>query len=75
MLIAVNAVIFMDIILAESVLAKTMKENQVKSKEMIPFYWMIFIVGSCIAVTLSYVSWRKYRGEQNKEQSKDKSVD
>lgn len=76
-LIANSVIILLDILLADSVLANTTEENPTKGKEMIPFYWMIFIVGSCIAVTLSYVSWRKYKGEQNKkqEQSKDKSVD
>ncbi|WP_226374312.1 sporulation protein YpjB [Virgibacillus alimentarius] len=38
-----------------------------KDSEMIPFYWMIIIVGGCIAFTLSYVSWRKYKGEEKKE--------
>ncbi|HLR79966.1 MAG TPA: sporulation protein YpjB [Bacillota bacterium] len=43
--------------------------------EMIPFYWMIIIVGGCIAITLTYVSWRKYRGEQKKRLKKDKNID
>ncbi|SES80300.1 sporulation protein YpjB [Oceanobacillus limi] len=47
------------------------KENT----EMMPFYWMIFIVGGCIAITLTYVSWRKYRGEKKKGKKKGKMID
>lgn len=36
--------------------------------DMIPFYWMVAIVGGCIAITLTYVSWRKYKGEKKREQ-------
>ncbi|WP_439144714.1 sporulation protein YpjB [Virgibacillus salinus] len=39
--------------------------------EMIPFYWMLTIVGGCIAVTLTYVSWRKYKGEKKKQSERD----
>jgi len=43
-----------------------------KDTEMIPFYWMVVIVGGCIACTLTYVSWRKYKGEEkNKQTNKD----
>ena len=41
----------------------------------VPLVWTIAIVGGCIAITLSYVSWRKYRGEQKRKSEKDKSVD
>lgn len=43
-----------------------------KKSEMIPFYWMMIIVGGCITITLSYVSWRKYKGIE-KTQIKKKS--
>lgn len=39
--------------------------------EMAPFYWMVVIVGGCIAITLTYVSWRKYKGEKKKRIKKD----
>ncbi len=39
--------------------------------DMIPFYWMVAIVGGCIAVTLTYVSWRKYKGEKKKQSDRD----
>ncbi|MFD1389463.1 sporulation protein YpjB [Oceanobacillus oncorhynchi subsp. oncorhynchi] len=43
-----------------------------------PFILGVIIVGGCIIVTLSYVSWKKYKGEKggNKPVRKnDKSVD
>ena len=39
--------------------------------DMEPFYWTVAIVGGCIAITLSYVSWRKYKGEEKKRPKKD----
>ncbi|MFC3038914.1 sporulation protein YpjB [Virgibacillus xinjiangensis] len=40
-------------------------------------FWAVGIIGGCIALTLSYVSWRKYKGEKerNKQENKDKSID
>ncbi|WP_010530806.1 sporulation protein YpjB [Lentibacillus jeotgali] len=38
---------------------------------MTPFYWMVGIVGGSIAITLSYVSWRKYKGEKKKQTEDD----
>lgn len=47
-----------------------------KNVAMTPFYWVIIIVGGCIAITLTYVSWRKYKGEKKKKKLKeDKTVD
>ncbi|MYL45275.1 hypothetical protein GLV94_06430 [Virgibacillus halodenitrificans] len=37
--------------------------------------WTVIIVGGCIGITLSYVSWRKYKGEKNKKMQKDDLVD
>ncbi|MEC5422477.1 sporulation protein YpjB [Virgibacillus sp. C22-A2] len=37
--------------------------------------WIVATVGGCIAFTLSYVSWRKYKGEEKKRLKKDKLVD
>ena len=42
-----------------------------KNFDMVPFYWIIGIVGGCIAVTLSYVSWKKYKEEEKKQTKKD----
>ncbi|MDY0405713.1 sporulation protein YpjB [Virgibacillus sp. 179-BFC.A HS] len=30
-------------------------------------FWVICIVGGCIALTLTYVSWRKYNAEVRKK--------
>ncbi|MFD1360547.1 sporulation protein YpjB [Lentibacillus salinarum] len=38
---------------------------------MVPFYWMVGIVGGSIAITLTYVSWRKYKGEKKKQTEDD----
>jgi hypothetical protein len=46
-----------------------------KNFDIVPFIWTVGIVGGCIAITLSYVSWRKYKGEEKKNSSKDKSID
>ncbi|WP_337020366.1 sporulation protein YpjB [Oceanobacillus massiliensis] len=40
-----------------------------------PFIWTAIIVGGSIIVTLSYVSWRKYKAEAKEVGKKDKSVD
>ncbi len=37
----------------------------------IPFYWMIMLIGGIIIITLSYVSWRKYKGEKKNSQKRD----
>ena len=41
--------------------------------QLFPFIWIVLIVGGCIGITLTYVSWRKYRGEKKNKQ--DKTVD
>ncbi|WP_175631894.1 sporulation protein YpjB [Virgibacillus siamensis] len=38
---------------------------------MEPLFWMTIIVGGCIAITLTYVSWRKYKAEKKKHLNKD----
>lgn len=41
-----------------------------------PFVWAIVIIGGSIGITLSYVSWRKYKGERtSRRKSKDKLID
>lgn len=47
--------------------------------ELIPLLPALLIVGGFILITLSYVSWRKYKGEKskagNKKEGRDKIVD
>ncbi|GGB33374.1 hypothetical protein F3157_09665 [Virgibacillus dakarensis] len=40
------------------------------TNDMTLFYWIIAIVGGLIAITLSYVSFRKYKGEEKKRTKK-----
>ncbi|WP_439649456.1 sporulation protein YpjB [Lentibacillus daqui] len=41
------------------------------TNDMSLFYWFVAIIGGLIAITLTYVSYRKYKGEQKKRE-KDK---
>jgi hypothetical protein len=46
--------------------------------ELVPLFPALLIVGGFIILTLSYVSWRKYKGEKEKIEKKakrDKLVD
>lgn len=45
-----------------------------KDFDMTPFYWAIILIGGCIALTLSYVSWKKYRAEEKKKIKKDTHI-
>lgn len=38
---------------------------------IVPFYWLILIIGGIILITLSYVSFRKYRGHKKANQKRD----
>lgn len=38
--------------------------------QLFPFIWIVLIIGGCIGITLTYVSWRKYRGEKKNKQGK-----
>jgi len=44
-----------------------------KQPNMATFLLTISLIGGTIIVTLVYVSWRKYRGEQNKKRTHHKS--
>lgn len=35
------------------------------------FYWLIAIIGGIITITLTYVGYRKYKGEEKKRKEKD----
>jgi len=49
--------------------AKVEQQEEMYISSFVPFYWMIMLIGGVIIVTLSYVSWRKYKG-QKQEQKK-----
>lgn len=46
-----------------------------KDSSVVPLVWTVLFVGGTIALTLSYVSWRKYKGEVKKQAKKDNMVD
>ncbi|WP_042145642.1 sporulation protein YpjB [Paucisalibacillus sp. EB02] len=66
----------MEAIIGEAVSANIGGQGK-GNDEMFPFYWLLIIVGGIIASTLSYVSWRKYKGEKNEKrvEDNDKSID
>ncbi|MFD1849519.1 sporulation protein YpjB [Oceanobacillus bengalensis] len=39
------------------------------------FIWPVAIVGGSIVLTLSYVSWRKYKGNQNQRKNSERQND
>lgn len=42
--------------------------------ELLPLIPAVIIVGGLIIVTLSYVSWRKYKGQNQKIKEKDDNI-
>ncbi|MFD2760851.1 sporulation protein YpjB [Lentibacillus juripiscarius] len=56
------------IVSARQLYAATETAGDVK---MIPFYWIVGIVGGSIAITLTYVGWKKYKGEEKKQSDDD----
>lgn len=57
--------------------AQAVKQNNFvqvsKSLEMLPLFLTIGIVGGCIALTLAFVSWQKYKAEKKKRIKKESS--
>ncbi|GIO28442.1 sporulation protein YpjB [Ornithinibacillus bavariensis] len=66
-IIGIILYVIIDLIIGEVVNANPggMREG---NEEMFPFYWLILIVGGSIMSTLTYVSWRKYKGEKRAKQ-------
>lgn len=50
-------------------------DSPARKAELVPLFWTVVFVGGSIALTLSYVSWRKYKAEKKQQAKKDKSVD
>lgn len=38
---------------------------------LVPYYWLILIIGGLILITLSYVSWRKYKGTIKRRKNRE----
>jgi len=41
--------------------------NELYVSSIVPFYWMITLIGGIIMITLTYVSWRKYKGQKQQK--------
>ena len=39
-------------------------KQEVELSSIVPFYWMILLIGGIIVIALTYVAWRKYRGHK-----------
>lgn len=63
------------IILLHSMPISAEEVNKLPKKhfDMVPFYWIVGIVGGCIAATLTYVSWQKYKTEEKKQTKTDRN--
>lgn len=70
--IHVQSTIFIE---ASSHITESTEEPADGNADRIPFYWIAGIIGGCIAITLSYVSYRKYKAEKKKQKEADKIVD
>ena|SRR5690625_3802203 len=51
--------------------AKVEASDEIYATSIVPFYWMIMLIGGIIIITLSYVGWRKYKGDQKKRRKRD----
>lgn len=61
-------------ILSSSANAFTFPNWLFTNAELVPLLPALLIVGGFIILTLSYVSWRKYKGEkQNKQERKERN--
>lgn len=69
-LIGIIMIIFFNIM---PISAADVHKLPTKTMDMAPFYWIVGIVGGCIAATLTYVSWKKYKVEEKKQTKKDRT--
>lgn len=72
-LLGVSIFLVIDLLMVDTIEANVQADMQVTKKnfEMIPFFWVVGIIGGCIGLTLAYVSWRKYQAEKKKQQKKN----
>lgn len=56
-----------------SAMHQNIVEHATKSFEMQPLFWTIGIIGGCIAMTLIFVSWRKFKAEKKKRSNNNSS--
>lgn len=53
------------------VYANVVNEYQDDAALLVPYYWLILIIGGLILITLSYVSWRKYKGTIKRKKNRE----
>jgi len=51
--------------------ASVSENKEELSITMVPFYWLIMLIGGLILITLSYVSWRKYKGMKTRRKDRE----
>jgi len=64
-------IIFVSLIQINEAYANVENREDIYISSIVPFYWMIMLIGGVIMVTLSYVSWRKYRGHKKNKRKRD----
>ncbi len=60
------------VVFSPHLIVQASTENAPQS-ERIPFYIVAAIIGGIIIVTLTYVSWKKYKAEQKKKNKNENS--
>jgi len=70
LLIGVIIILF-SLIQINAAYAKVEQSDKMYISSIVPFYWMIMLIGGIIIITLSYVSWKKYKGDQKKRRNRD----
>lgn len=75
-IIGILCYFILELLISDNVTA-LIKTKEKGNDHLFPFYWLMLIVGLIIVSTLSYVSWRKYKGEKNekKDSNNDVSID
>lgn len=53
------------------VYANALNEYEENAALFVPYYWLILIIGGLILITLSYVSWRKYKGTIKRRKNRE----
>ncbi|WP_010095886.1 sporulation protein YpjB [Ornithinibacillus scapharcae] len=72
-IIGILCYLLMEFIIGDNVTA-LIKTEEKGNDRLFPFYWLMLIVGLIIVSTLSYVSWRKYKGEKDEKKNHDNDV-
>lgn len=66
-------ILFILIILSPATTVFAANKEQVEQVERIPFFIVATLIGGMIIVTLSYVSWMKYRAERKHKNENNNS--